>query len=246
MMNGIAKIGGGLVLAAAMVTAPKAASAQEVVMHGMRGIEVSGVGEVSVAPDQATLNFAVETNATTSQEAARENAQIMEQVIAALVAQGVPREEIETRNFSVYPVYEQTRENEEPRVREYRVTNQVSLDTQELAQVGALIDAALEAGANRVEGLSFGLRDSQAAEAEALRDAVNRARASAEAMAQALGVPLGQLLHATTASNPVRPMVGYGAQMMRSEAAAFDMAPPIQPGEQTVQARVTLLFDIGG
>lgn len=245
MMNEIARIGSGVVLAAAVMLSAGAANAQEMVMQGMRGIEVSGVGEVSVAPDQATLNFAVETNAPTSQEAARENATVMERVIAALVAQGVPREEIETRNFSVYPVYEQVRENTEPRVREYRVTNQVTLDTQELAQVGALIDAALEAGANRVEGLSFGLRDTQAAEAEALRDAVNRARASAEAMAQALGVPLGQLVHATTASNPVRPM-GYGVQMMRAEAASMDMAPPIQPGEQTVQARVTLLFDIGG
>lgn len=245
MTNGIARIGGGVVLAAAVMLAASAATAQEVVMQGIRGIEVSGTGEVSVAPDQATLNFAVETNAPTSQEAARENAQVMERVIAALVAQGIAREAIETRNFSVYPVYEQVRENTEPQVREYRVTNQVTLDTQDLAQVGALIDAALEAGANRVEGLSFGLRDSQAAEAEALRDAVNRARASAEAMAGALGVPLGRLVHASTATNPIRPMVGYGAQM-RSEAVSFDMAPPIQPGEQTVRASVTLLFEIGG
>ena len=245
MISRIGRGGGVLALVtAALAGSVMTANSQEVVMHGARGIEVSGVGEVQVAPDQATLNFAVETNAPTSQEAARQNAELMERVIAALVAAGVPRPEIETRNFSVHPVYESQRNNEEPRIREYRVMNQVTLDTRELAQVGALIDAGLAAGANRVDGLSFGLSDTQAAEAEALRDAVNRARASAEAMAQALGVPLGRLVHASTSANPVRPMVGYAS--MRMEAAAMDMAPPIQPGEQTVHAQVTLLFEIGG
>ena len=245
MTSRIGRSGGVMALAAAALAfAAMPATTQEVVMQGARGIEVSGMGEVQVAPDEATLNFAVETNAPTSQEAARQNAEVMERVIAALVAQGVPRPEIETRNFSVYPVYENERNNEEPRIREYRVMNQVSLETRELAQIGALIDAALSAGANRVEGLSFGLSDTQAAEAEALRDAVNRARAAAEAMAQALGVPLGRLMHASTSTNPVRPMVGYGA--VRMEAASMDMAPPIQPGAQTVHAQVTLLFEIGG
>jgi uncharacterized protein len=221
------------------------ASAQQMVIGSGRGIEVTGVGEVEVMPDEATLNFAVETSATTSQEAARQNAESMERVIAALVAAGIPRDEIETRNFSVYPEYVTDDRGETPRVRGYRVTNQVSLETTRLDAVGTLIDAALGAGANRVDGISFGLSDPQAAEADALREAVQRARESAETMAQALGVPLGQLLHATTSSNPVRPIPMMRAQADMGETLqAFNT--PIQPGAQTVQAQVVLIYGIGG
>ena len=83
-----------------------------------------------------------------------------------VVAAGIRRDSIETLNFSVYPEYVTDDRGENPRVRGYRVTNQVSLKTRRLDAVGTLIDAALEAGANRVEGISFGLSDPQAAEAE--------------------------------------------------------------------------------
>lgn len=212
---------------------------------GERQISVSGVGEVEVSPDEATLNFAVETSAATSEEAARQNAQQMEQVIAALVAAGIPRAEIETRNFSVYPEYVTDDRGENPRVRGYRVTNNVSVETQRLDDIGALIDAALGAGANRMDGISFGLSNPQAAEAEALREAVQSARASAETLAQALGVPLGPLMHASTASDPMRPMpimMRRGGVALES-AQAFDT--PIQPGAQTVRATVVLMYAIG-
>lgn len=236
-----------LALAALAAASARSLSAQEVMMMpgGSRGIEVTGVGEVEVSPDEAHLNFAVETSAPTSREAAQQNAERMEQVIAALVAAGIPREEIETRNFSVYPEYITDDRGETPRVRGYRVTNQVSLKTARLDAVGTLIDAALNAGANRVDGISFGLSDPQAAEAEALAKAVQRARASAETIAQALGVPLGQILRASNSTDPVRPVMMMNARMDVAESAQ-GFATPIQPGDQTVRARVLLVFAIGG
>src|SRR5690606_4944928 len=194
-----------LALAIAFLTVgASAVNAQQVVMMegSNRGISVTGVGEVEVTPDEATINFGVETSAPTSEEAAQQNAQQMERVIAALVAAGIPRDEIETRNFSVYPEYVSDDRGENPRVRGYRVTNQVSVETRQLDQVGSLIDAGLGAGANRIDGVTFGISDPQSAEAEALRAAVARARASAETLPPALGVPLGPLVHATTAPEP--------------------------------------------
>jgi hypothetical protein len=247
-MRHIVAVRRGAVAALGMLLAAGAssASAQQVMMMpgGGRGIEVSGMGEVEVAPDEAYLNFAVETSAPTSQEASQQNAERMERVIAALVAAGIPRDEIETRNFSVYPEYVANDRGETPRVRGYRVTNQVALETMRLDAVGTLIDAALAAGANRVEGINFGLSNPQAAEAEALREAVQRARASAETIAQALGVSLGQLLRASTSTEPVRPMPMM-ARMDMAESAAQGFATPIQPGEQTVHATVVLVFGIG-
>lgn len=205
-------------------------------------VHVQGVGEIEVAPDQAEISLAVETVAASAREAGEMNARSMEQVIRALVAAGVPRTDIETRNYSVFPEYDY-REQEAPRIRGYRATNQVGVETTKLDDVGRLIDTALQAGANRVEGVNFGLRDEAAARATALRQAVANARAAAETMAAALGVRLGEVVYATTDAMPMRP-----SPVMLRAAAAGDMAEsaptPIQPGEQRITARATVTWAI--
>lgn len=242
-MNGFAAVGRGVLAGLVMISLWTTGAAAQQLTPGEHRIEVSGVGQVHAAPDEATIYFAVESFAATSDEAARQNANTMEQVIAALVAAGIPRAEIETRNFSVYPEYDPDRAGDSPRIRGYRVSNQVMMKTRELDRVGALIDNALGAGANRMDGINFGLRDSSAAEAQALQQAVEQARQVAQTLADALGVPLGPVVHASTSSGSAPPMP-YMARGMMMEAAAVDT--PIQPGQQTVRAQVQLVFAIGG
>jgi hypothetical protein len=210
-----------------------------------RTIRVEGMGEVKVAPDEAFIDVAVETLAPTAKAAAEENARKMEKVIAALVQAGIPRKEIETRNFSVFPEYHpQTRPEEAPKLRGYRVSNQVEVHVRELARVGALLDTALGAGANRVDSVRFGLSKPEAVQGDALRNAVERARQSAQVLASALGVKLGPVLDASTVTEPQPPFpVAARFEMARAGNAA-DVTTPIQPQEQTVTARVTLIFAI--
>lgn len=212
-------------------------------------IRVSGFGEVEVRPDLAEVAFAVETFADSAREAGRLNAARMDRVIAALVAAGVPRSEIETRNYSVHPEYVHEEGRREPRLRGYRAMNQMVLETTRLERVGDYIDIALGAGANRMDGISFRLRDPSPPQAEALREAVTRARASAEAIASALGVRLGPVLDASTNADPIRPMYARQESAMRDFAGVGVSAPPppptpIQPTEQTVSAFVQLVFGI--
>lgn len=235
-----------LLLAAAVSALP--AAGQQLERPGERTIRVTGTGEVQATPDQAHIDLAVETFAATAREAGEENARTMERVIRALVAAGVPRGEIETRNYSLYPEYVPPQgprqEQEQPQIRGYRASNMVSVRTQDLAQVGPLIDAALRAGANRMDAVRFSLRDADTAQAEATRRAVTRARQSAENIASALGVQLGQVVDASTTLEVVRPM----PYMMRERAVADVAAAPtpIEPGEQTVSATVLVVFAIAG
>jgi uncharacterized protein YggE len=211
-------------------------------------IRVTGMGEVRAAPDQATADFAVETLAGNAQEAAAANAQQMDRVITALVRAGVPRERIETRDYNVFPDYDQrpVEQGGEPRIRGYRVMNTVSATTQDINRVGTLIDAALAAGANRVNGVRFSLRDPQRFRAQAIQEATRRARADAEALAAAMGVQLGAVREASTVE------VGYsGPVMMMARAEMADgmaqSAPtPINPGEQTVRATVMIVYAFSG
>lgn len=247
-MNGRTLAGLGAVAAAVFAaTSAVVAQDQSGTTGAPRTIRVSGTGEVQVKPDMATIQFAVETTGTTAQEAAEANADTMDRVIRALRGAGVANDDIRTSGYSLYPEYAiQPRDdpNAPPLIRGYRASNQVSVRSTNLDGLGQLIDVGLAAGANRMNGVSFELRDSDAASAEALRNAVLDARAAAETIASALGVTLGAVLDASTSADPVRPVLQeYGMAFdMRMSAAA---APtPIQPGEQTVRAVASITYEI--
>lgn len=236
-----------LAVAGALALQLPAAAMAQVSREGAaeRTIRVSGAGEVEVAPDEARLSFAVETFAETARAAGAENARIMDRVIDALMAAGVPRDEMETRNYALHPDYVHEEGRREPRLRGYRATNQVVLTTRALDRVGELIDVALAAGANRMDGISFRATDTSEAHAEALRRAVANARASAEAIAGAIGEPLGAV-QTVTASGMAVPGVQYRARADMEMAAPAAPPTPIQPGEQTVRAHVSVVYFIGG
>ena len=207
-------------------------------------IRVTGTGEVRAAPDQAMADFAVETTAGNAQEAAAANAQLMERVIAALVRAGVPRDRIETRDYNVFPDYDQrpVEQGGEPRIQGYRVMNTVSATTYEIERVGGIIDAALGAGANRVHGVRFSLRDPSRFRQQAIAEATRRARADAEALANAMGVSLGMIREAATLDMGAGPPVMMARQEMMMDAVAQSAPTPINPGEQIVRATVMIVY----
>jgi uncharacterized protein YggE len=200
-------------------------------------IGVSAMGEAEVTPDRAHVSIGVQTQATTAAEAASRNATLQQAVINAVKALGIPAERITTQGYSVYPeqTYDQT--TRRSRITGYNVTNSVVVDVWNVQQVGPVLDAALSKGANLVSSLSFYSSQAEVARRRALQNAVARARADAEAMAQAAGGKLGDLIELTTGvtySPPPRPMV---VSAMAAERVA---APtPISEGTQTVSAQVT-------
>ncbi len=111
----------------------------------------------------------------------------------------------------------------------------------DLDRVGPAIDAAIGAGANRVLGLTFSLTDDSELQLEALKAAVLRAAAKAEAIAAALGRPLGAVVEAREGGVTVRPVV---AARMQAEMA-MDGGAPVAPGEVSVAASVTIVYAIG-
>lgn len=205
-------------------------------------IHVNASASVRRAPDVAVLHLAVETLAPTAGEASDQNATLMDRVLSAVRAQGVPASAIRTDRLDLQPRYEHRRE-EEPRIVGYQAINQVTVRLEDVTSVGAVVDAAIGAGANRVRGIRFELADPVAAYHEALRDAVRKARAEAEVVAAALGRRLGEPVNVSTGGfyPPPGPYRGDMA-MARQEAAP---APPVEPGELEVQATVSIAWRLG-
>jgi uncharacterized protein YggE len=117
----------------------------------------------------------------------------------------------------------------------------VTVNTGALDLIGALIDSAIAAGANRVNSLSFSVKDDTKPRTEAITIATRDAHAQASALASALGVKLGKVVKATTVSEqrPI-PMQRVGMAM----AMSAKVATPVEPGEVTVPATVSLTFEI--
>jgi uncharacterized protein YggE len=167
----------------------------------------------------------------------------MAAVIAALKNAGVAEDDIQTSDFSVSPKYPPYQPNQTtaPRIVGYTVSNQVTAKVKNLAKLGAILDALVQAGSNQINGISFGLNEPKATLNEARKKAVADARARAELYAEAAGVCVGKVVQISESSAvvPMPPM--YRREAM---AASADASVPIAAGQQVVTAHVSITFAI--
>ena len=193
-------------------------------------VTTTGHGVVTVVPDEASVSAGVHTQAASAASALAQNAQLMSSVVAALKAAG--GSDLQTQQVSLYP---QT--NDQNQVTAYVADNSVSAKPK-IARAGALIDAAVAAGANTVNGPTLDVSDRDARYRDALGKAVVDARAKAAALARAGGFGVGQVSSVTEQAASGAPVPVYEA------AAAKSNATPIEPGTQDVTADVTVTFRI--
>ena len=226
------------VVAAPGVAGAQAQSTQAVVVPAVPALVTSGQGEAKVAPDRASLLVNVQTRGATAAAGAAENAQKTRAVLDALGKLGLPREQLGTEGYSVTPELRYDKDGGSPRVTGYVVTNTVRAETHRVEQAGAMIDAALGAGANMINSLSFYAASIDAPRREAIGAAVASARADAEAMARAAGGTLGSLLEMSTQGPTIPPRPMYGMAMGRGQIAQAEPTP-VNPGLQTVTVFVT-------
>jgi uncharacterized protein len=197
-------------------------------------IVTSAQGEVRIAPDRATITMGVQTRAATAVEASAQNARKQRAIIDAIKAKGVPAEQISTSQFNVMPETRYDREGQAaPRTTSYLVSNMVTVELKRVDLVGAVIDAALTAGANQINSLAFGIANPDSARRAALAIAVARSRADADVIARAAGGSLGPLIEIMASDYQMPHPVGIMA--MRAEAA---QATPVEAGQETVRASV--------
>ena len=194
-------------------------------------VTTNGHGVITAVPDEATVAAGVRTDGATAAAALSANATKMNAVVAALKA--ASGEEIQTQEVSLYPSTDP-----QGKVTGYTAQNTVSAKAK-IADAGALVDAAVGAGANTVDGPSLTLSDQDALYRAALKKAVSDARAKALALADAGGFgvgPVSTVVEQSAAGQPVfaRPVA----------LAAKDASTPIEPGTADVTADVTVTFTI--
>ena len=158
-----------------------------------RTVTASGDAVISVKPDLARVTVGVETQAVTAQEAAAQNATIAQNVLTAVRGVLGSGGTTETISYTISPNY-RSAAGQPPVLTGYTVTNLIQVTTLDMGNVGRLIDAASGAGANRINGLSFGIRDEDPVRRQALTAAAKQARGHADAIAAGLGGRAGMVL----------------------------------------------------
>jgi uncharacterized protein YggE len=199
---------------------------------------VTGEGRVAVAPDQVQISGGVTTSAKTVKEASGANSKVMAAIVAAILESGIAEKDIQTSQFSIEPVYTSQSSSEPAKLTGYRVSNQVNVKLREVSQVGDILDRLIKAGATDVGNIVFLVSDSERALDQAREAALADARRKAELYARAAGVRLRRVAWITETSNymPVGPT---GILAQRQEKPV-----PIERGEQTLRANITVGFDI--
>jgi len=209
-------------------------------------LDVSGVGEVYVAPDEAVLTLGVRVESDTAGGAFSAAAAQMQAVQAALSTGGEPlvaAERIRTSQLSLQPRYTYT-DKVGPKLIGYEASSILEIRVDDPLNAGAVLDAAVGAGANEVVGVAWKVEDEAAVRQEALDAAVADARANAEQVANQLGVTIvepARVSIRTQDSGPA-PMYLERAGAMDAEAAPM----PVSAGEQIYRAQVDVTFVIAG
>ena len=198
-------------------------------------ITVSGSGSVTTVPNRALFSFGSESQGKTARATLTANAAEIGAIIARLKASGIGAAEIQTQSVSINPRYSDDGQS----IVGYSASNTVAAELRDLARAGAVIDAAVDAGANHVYGPSFLRSDRGELYERALEAAFADARGKARVLASAAGVQLGRATVLAEASGAPEPY----ALAEDSEARA-KLAVPVEPGRQEVEATLTVSFAI--
>ena len=206
-------------------------------------ITVIGEGKVTLEPDIARVTIGVETVTNSVQDASEENSATVDAVLAALNAQGVAEDDLQTSGFSIYAErFGSDGPLAEGDVR-YHVSNNVMVTIRDLDSVGTILDAAIEAGANNIYGIDFALDDTRIAESDARAAAVADAKAKAAELAELTELPLGTVI---SVSEVVGAGGGYYAGNFAEQARAFGGGgTPVTPGQVDLVMQLQIVFSVG-
>lgn len=218
-------------LALALAAGGAGAAATQPAATGSSTVTVTGTGTVNGVPDEASFGFTVQTKGKTASTALAQNSTDTRAVIAAVEAAGVPQAAIQTQQVSLDPL---TSSNGTTIIG-YTASNTIAVSDQPLGKTGAIVDAAVGAGATDVSGPSLEISSQDALYASALKAAVAQALSKAQVLAAATGHTLGSAVTVVEGG-------GQAPVPFAAAPAKGTTSPPVEAGTEQVQATVTVTY----
>jgi uncharacterized protein YggE len=227
-----------------LVIFPSLASAQQTERRPRPpSVTANGEAVITVEPDQAQIDIGVVTQARNAPEAAKENAEKLARVMSEVKKLLGKGDEIKTASYSLTPNYRYP-QGGKPEIVGYTATNVLHIKTGALDNVGKLIDAAMQSGANTIQRLLFTLKDEHSAQLQALRLASIRPKPKPRKWPMPSASKIVKDLSVTEGERGVRPIIMPQPRVTQMEAAAA--APtPVEAGTIEVRSSVSLTAEVG-
>ena len=226
-------------LAAALAMSPVFADELKI----NRIISLTGHGEVHMVPDMATVTIGVVSSAASAGEALAANTKAMIELMSSLSAANIAEKDIATSNFSVNPRLDYGQNNgQPPKVVGYDVSNNVTVTVRKIDGLGSMLDKAVSAGSNQINGISFSIANPEAALDEARKLAVKEATRKAKLYTDVASVSLGNVVSMSEGGGAFPPPMMMQTKAMSASDGAGPV--PIAQGEQVIGADVNMSWEI--
>ncbi|WP_099157527.1 SIMPL domain-containing protein [Virgibacillus ndiopensis] len=200
-----------------------------------RVMTVTGNASLSVEPNVVMVQLEVVTDNKELKVAQQENTNTINQVIQSLMQLGIPRDNIQTASYNIYPKYDYV--DGKQVFRGYEVSHALNVTINDINQAGAVIDAAVQNGVNRVSNIEFTVDDKDKYYRQALSAALENAMDKAETLAETMQVNLDPY--------PMKIVEKFNeppAAFQTFATAEKSSSTTIEPGQIVIVANVTAQF----
>lgn len=215
-------------------------------------ISVTGEATAAVDPDLLVITFGVETQEKSARDALVANSESMTSIVDALNSIGISEDELSTSRISIYPIYDNYRDPKTEKYTQeligYRVTNTISVETNQLGKAADIIDGGVSSGANRVENVSFTLSPQKQIEVkdELLGQAVINAKTKAENALAPLDHKIIGVKAVTLSEFGMPPPIPvFSTAGSFAEDASFKSSTPVFTSDQDITTTASVIFLIG-
>lgn len=198
-------------------------------------VVVSGQATVMAVPDRASISVSVESRAVAQRDAQAKTATAMKAVQDRLRALRVPADAVRTTSVNLYIDADFINGNRV--TKGYVASNSIDVRLDAIDRVGEIVDAVVAAGATSVSDVRFDVKNRAVLEREALKLAVQDARARADALALGAGKTIDRVLRIEEEGVQAPGPMPVRAMAMK-EAMAADT--PVAAGQMEFRARVTV------
>ncbi len=205
-------------------------------------IEVQGSYQITKESDTVWMSLGIETNTKTAKEAEAKNKEISNRFYKELEGLGLTQEEYKTESYNIYP--NKNWEDSSGEIESYTVTHVIKVQTPKIDLAGSILDSAVQAGINSINGVYFDLSENakEEARAEALKQATESARKKAESIAEGLGTEIKGIKRVSDSSFNYYPLYRDVTTAEVAEKGGLNVVT--EPGSVDITATVSVLYEI--